>query len=63
MVLGQRGRQPPQGKVESNPSITDLSFTAQAETKWGSLCMDSLLLHRVDMNNLHRQNRHYILGV
>lgn len=32
MVLGQRGRQPPQGKVESNPSITDLSFTAQAET-------------------------------
>lgn len=41
---GQRGRRAPQGKFASNPSITDLSYTAGADMRWGeNLCMHSAM--------------------
>lgn len=34
MVLGQRGRRASQGKLASNWSITDLSYTTWADLRW-----------------------------
>lgn len=44
MALCQRGRRAPQGISASNLSITDISYTAWTDMKWGILCMDSLML-------------------
>lgn len=41
MVLGQRGRRAPRGKLASNLSITDLSCTARADMRPGNVCVDS----------------------
>lgn len=47
MALGQRGRRTPQGKLASNPSITDLLYTAWVNMRWGWYDMDSVMLLRI----------------
>lgn len=54
MALGQRGRRAPQGKLASNPSITDLSYTAWAHMRWGNLYMDSVMLSHIAMGVHHK---------
>lgn len=57
MVLGQRGRRAPQGKLASNLSITDLSYRAWADMRWGNLCMDSGMLLHIAMGIHHHTIR------
>lgn len=40
MVWGERGRQGPPGKLASNPSITDLSYTSSADMSRRKRCVD-----------------------
>lgn len=49
MAFGQRVRETPQGKLASNPSITDLSYTAWPDMRWENLCMDSMMLLHIAM--------------
>lgn len=51
MALGQRGRRAPRGKLESNPSITDLSYTAWVDTRWGLCDTDIVMLSHVAMGH------------
>lgn len=56
MALGQRGRRAPQGKLASNPPITDLSYTAWADMRWEKPYMDSVMLLHIAIGvRLHRQ--------
>lgn len=57
MVLGQRGRRAPQGKPASNLSITDLSYRAWADMRWGNLHTDSRMLLCVAMGIYHQTIR------
>lgn len=69
MVLGQRGRRAPQGKLASNPSITDLSYTTWADMRCGNLCMDSAMLlpiatgihHKTVDRQVHRELMFFII--
>ncbi len=77
MAFGQRGRGAPQGKLASNLSITDLSYTAPTDMRWGNLCIDSVMLLHTAMiiyhkttqsspqraNVLHDKSKNYFLVI